>query len=497
MKPVEALPDVVVPSAEEEPTRTCEPVADADVVVMQESPMLPADFLELCLGGPAAVLEAEIEQAAEEDAMEAEMLPQNDCVSTGECFTLSMDPDSEVDDEGDDLEDMFDFDPTRVAELMNKGADVEEITEHLQTAYADALERRLGMHAGEEQAAEAAAENDKGCDDAQRPQLEMGDLDALMTPEFLTPLTTPTAAAGRQSGECVATRARASLDDTCSKNQDRSRRSLAVQQRPSAAHRKSAAVNAMETFGRRSIAQAQGEDVEALKGAVQDAVRRASFRHRRSVTKAVEVLEEAADALDEPLDSVSEEQMDSKVELIQSAMDEAYRRHRRNITEAVGDAVAGGVAKLPNAEAGPEVPVEDRIRAAVSEAYRRQCGVQYQGYDEASYQGYSYASNYQGGADHHQCYGNATYYQGDSSAAQHTGYSEQWPSDTMVQQGYTDSTCANWGTQHQGHGQGWQAQTSEQNWCLQSGGYGPCTKSASWDARANGPHQAHYSWGAG
>jgi len=497
-----AATEVIATCGGEEPLETSEPVAVSESMVMPEPPVLHADFLEFCLGGPAAVLEAEIEQAAEEDGGDKEPSLGNDCASGGECFMFSMDmnaedPDSEADDDGDDLEDMFDFDPTRVAELMNKGAQVEEITEHLQTAYADALERRLGMHADEEQAGETATENENCCDDAERPQLEMGDLDALMTPEFVTPITTPKGSAEKPAGECVAARARASLDDTCRSTQDRSRRSIAVQQRPSAAHRGSAAIKAMEAFGRRSIAQAQGEDKALLESAVQDAVRRASVRHRRSVTKAVEVLEEAADALDVPFDKMSEEQMDSKVELIQEAMDEAYRRHRRNITDAVGDAVARGGTETCNAEAGPDVAVEDRIRFAVAEAYERQCAAFYQGYDEASYQGYGGASNYQGSAADYQGYDNATYYQGDSSAEYYPGYSEQWLSETSGPQAYNKGTCASWGMQPQAHSQGWQAETADQNWSQQSAGYGPCTKLTSWDARSNGLHSAHYSWGSG
>jgi len=97
-----------------------------------------------------------------------------------------------------------------------------------------------------------------------------------------------------------------------------------------------------------------------LAGAVQSAVRRASNRHRRSVTKAVEILEEAADCTGAPLETWSEEQMEEKVELVQTAMEEAYRRHRRSITHAVQDVVAGKPAQEPSTileEPAQEMPV--------------------------------------------------------------------------------------------------------------------------------------------
>lgn len=424
------------------------------------------------------------------------------------------DTDSEADEEGGDLEDMFDFDPTKVAELMNKGAEIEEITEHLESAYADAFERRLGLR---EQSEEAAAKDNDCCDDASRPQL--GDLEEMMTPEEVTPMVTPKGSVEKPVGEDIAICAQRALDTNRKSMQDRSRRSLAVQQRPSAAHRGSAAVKAMEAFGRKSIAQAEGEEKALLEGAVQDAVRRASKRHRRSVTKAVEVLEEAADALDVSVDDWCDEQMDSKVELVQSAMDEAYRRHRCKITEAVGEVVAGdktqvpkaevSTAPVPKAEPAQDLTVEARIRAAVSTAYERQRGFSATGDCYSDWWGHagpeqqgSYEA-YNGGACHaysgagaYQGYDDSAYYQDNSN----TMYYQQSSESEPLQQ----DACGNWNMQPQGwyadsSNQQWYADTSGQSWCEQStGGYGPGAKTTSWDASSNGfLQQAHYSWGSG
>lgn len=73
---------------------------------------------------------------------------------------------------------------------------------------------------------------------------------------------------------------------------------------------------------------------------------------------AVEVLEEAADLENVPLETLSEEQMDEKVELIQTAMEEAYKRHRRSITNAVQEVVAG---KAAPAEACSDEAVEEVV----------------------------------------------------------------------------------------------------------------------------------------
>lgn len=342
-----------------------------------------ADFLELCLGGPAAVLEAEIDffDAEEDDASNVDNGLESAADSASKAptehfgmFSIGDDSGSEEDADGPDLEDMFDFDPACVAELMKKGADLEELAEHLQETYVEALERRLGVDVPKA----ASLEEPAACENC-----FMGDLSDLMTPEQVTPLVSPKGAAAneaKEAGDGVLAGAHQVLDDTCRRTQERSRRSLAVQQRPSAAHRGTAVVKAMEAFGRRSLAQLQGEapeDLELLQGAVQSAVRRASNRHRRSITKAVEVLEEIADGNEEPLEKWSEETMDAKVELIQEAMDEAYKRHRRSIVAAVQGVVdvkadnEKAATVLQNVQNAPQDAVEARIQSAVAAAYQR------------------------------------------------------------------------------------------------------------------------------
>jgi len=250
------------------------------------------------------------------------------------------------DDEGDqssDLEDMFDFDPERLAQLVKNGASKEELAGHLQEEYAGALEERLETKAKPPELEDLAHE-------------AMGDIDTLMTPT-----ATPTGAAGKPSNKLKEEERRS----------ERQRRSLAIQHRPSAAQRGEAAVQVMEAFGRRSLARAEGasaEEREQLACAVAQAARRVSNRHRRSVTKAAEVLEEVAEASNVPLEKWSEEQVDSQVELIQSAMDEAFKRHTQSITAAVQSVTSGTKEKTSSTESAS---VQDRISKAVAAAYER------------------------------------------------------------------------------------------------------------------------------
>merc|ERR1712139_452638 len=97
----------------------------------------------------------------------------------------------------------------------------------------------------------------------------------------------------------------------------------------------------------------------------------ASRRHRRSLEKAVEVLECVADASPEPLDRWSEEKVDTTVDLIQSAMEEAVRRHRHSIAEAVQQvSTPRGHSVCEDHEVDEaEMGVDARIQRAVSAAY--------------------------------------------------------------------------------------------------------------------------------
>lgn len=365
------------------------------------------DFLEHCLGGPAALLEAEIDRAVEAEN-EKPIVEQQGCSSPRRCSATTAassrqasvqgtvdlnetscsqkreqfcmhsalddsdvsDGDDDSSDECQDLEDMFDFDPEKLAGLMQKGASDDDLTEHLQGEYALALEQRL---VGVKKEGEEAVREEQH----EKCGIEMGELPSLMTPDEVSPIVTPKGASAKNKDlddRCSPEAVGAALELVGSRTQERARRSLAIQQRPSAAARQSTAALAIRAVGRRSLASARAEGLDigeqkALEGAVDAAARRLSQRHRRSVTKAVEVLEELADAGETRLERWPEAEVDAKVDLIQDAMERAYRCHRQSIEDAVQQVVSGNVEE---SSASMHHVSQGRIYDAVAVAYQQE-----------------------------------------------------------------------------------------------------------------------------
>lgn len=207
--------------------------------------------------------------------------------------------------------------------------------------------------------------------------IEMGELPSLMTPDEVSPVATPRGTLGKTRSlaeGCSPEAVEAALEVAGSRTQERARRSLAIQQRPSAVRRQSTAAEAIRAVGRRSLAgaRAAGLDIEeqqALEGAVEAAARRVSHRHRRSVTKAVEVLEELADAGETPLGRWPEAEVDAKVDLIQEAMQQAYRRHRESIEDAVQQVVSGTAEE---SSVSMHNAFQGRVYDAVAAAYQQE-----------------------------------------------------------------------------------------------------------------------------
>lgn len=347
-----------------------------------------SEFLEMCLGGPDAMFEHDVDQqqaAGKENATQI----YDDANKPLLCSTsqkLEEDgSDAELSvgslhSDDVDLEDMFAFEPETLADLVRKGRSMPRLIAHLQASYADALEHRLCGRA-----APTIEVHESG---TSTPRPVLGNVSQHMTPEEVTPVASP-----RSNGEAVGhnltTFAGHALVEAVRLAQRRSRRSAALRIRPSALKREHAAVKAAELYGRKSLANAQSissEEIDLLHGALESVVKTVSRRHRRSLDKAVEVLECVADGTDEPLDEWAEEKVDATVDLIQGAMDEAIKRHRRSIAEAVYEnegapattAVSTGGASTLEA-CGSQCPsvIEDmtdssikaRIHRAVSAAF--------------------------------------------------------------------------------------------------------------------------------
>jgi hypothetical protein len=470
-----------------------------------------ADFMEYCLGGPAAMLEVEIERAAEEAAklevveeaveevsgqeisstfgtevpfgvqsqislVQSFSLEQEaSAVQSFASFSLGEASGSDTDEDEQDLEDMFDFDPQRLAGMMNADASPSELMEHLQESYAIALERRLSSGASEARARQEASAQE-AADDAMRPSLQTDNLSPLMTPDKVTPVGSPRGAAD-SAGGCIASRAQAALEAGELQAEARARRSVAMQHRPSAAQRGEIAVRAMESFGRQSLAavanSTTAEERSALTGAVSDAMRRASRRHRRSVAMAAEVLEEVAEASNKPLDKWSDEQIDSQVEHVQQAMEEAYRRHRRSIVNAVNEVTASDPVEMQvEHRGGSTSAVEERIRTAIASAHKRRQLASCQQSDDQN----QWVAQDQWGA---QWYSQVRW----SEPWLHGTYEETWCSEPRH--------CSQ-EPLYSGHE--WALNTSGTSWNAASEGYGPCINASKCDAWGERLHGIRAPW---
>lgn len=364
------------------------------------------DFLEMCLGGPEALLEQEIEKDKRNDPLSRyESSSENaSSLTTANVahFTIhsersSLDGRSKsLSSDGDELsslglDDMFAFDPEKLAAVFNKNASKADLTQFLRASYADALEQRLlSSEAGD-------VVDCKDCQsESSSPRPHAESISQLMTPLQITPICSPRQfASPDMAGGCSKACTEQALADALDRKQRHSRRSSAIRRRSSAVQREVEEVRAVECYGRRSLAGAQdlsNEDQEFIKGAIESAAKTVVRRHRRSLDRAVEVLECAADAASESLDQWAEQEVEEKVDLIHQAMDEACSLHRKSIIEAVrqvtmsGEGAQGVDMKVQDngvlstvepycnsadvAAGGCEV--DARIRRLVSEAYARQ-----------------------------------------------------------------------------------------------------------------------------
>jgi hypothetical protein len=228
------------------------------------------------------------------------------------------------------------------------------------------------------------------------------------------------------------------------------------------------------------------------------------MRHRRSVTKAVEVLEEIADVTDAPLNKWSDEQMDEKVELIQTAMEEAYRQHRRSISTAVHKTLEGDVGERQHVKETSEeqVSVEEKIRNAVAVAYERHCA----GMPVTSQ---AYADQWQSEVNYQQQASIPyTAYGGEDCSQQATVPYTAYGGESCYQAGYDDGAYSvgtyqvyddgayyqtGWYSQDQSVSNDWYG---NQGWCAEPGGYGPCPKDNTWGI-PGASRRAPWRWGSG
>jgi len=211
----------------------------------------------------------------------------------------------------EDLDDIYDFDHDKLADMVKSGADRLQLATVVEDAMAAALERKLARKAGKEpreakDLAAAVATN------AWATQ-ENWDLDGRMTPTEEAPVPI----------EDVAERARQALVMANS----RRRRSSAAKKHTFGIEE---AMKGARERRRQSLAQKYNTMGDAH-GQISEAMERARGRHRQSMSKAADVLESAG--YDD--DTVECSETTKKMRLLQQAMEDARQRHRRSIARAV------------------------------------------------------------------------------------------------------------------------------------------------------------------
>lgn len=254
--------------------------------------------------------DSDVDMGLQSDAEDAPIEPARTM-----SFALA-DSDEDDSDSDDGLDDEYEFDHDRLAELVKGGADRSQLASVVEDAMAAALERKLAPKKGQDQ-------NDAGDKDTAAPSC--WDLvDGQMTPGQMTP----------PEGNATSP-ARGDVDDLTKRAQE-ALASANARRRRSSAQRKNdggpgiaRALDEAKDRRRKSLAKLNGgsEMQEGNDAAMQHANR----RHRQSISKAADVLECAG--YDE--DDVDSSEAAAKMRLVQQAMEDARRRHRRSIAEAV------------------------------------------------------------------------------------------------------------------------------------------------------------------
>eukprot|EP00933_Yihiella_yeosuensis_P044873 TRINITY_DN40153_c0_g1_i1.p1 TRINITY_DN40153_c0_g1~~TRINITY_DN40153_c0_g1_i1.p1 ORF type:complete len:618 (-),score=131.85 TRINITY_DN40153_c0_g1_i1:571-2346(-) len=381
-------------------------------------------FLQLCLGASDDADQVELGfqefegfygEDEEIDGCE-EVSKKGSSEEGAAVFTMAMDDSDEEeewnsDNEDDDLDDAYNFDPEMVAELLKKnaGCSMSELTEKFQEAMAQALERRLnGKGWTPTKQSEFSIDNPYT-----RPDCT-GDLDGLMTPpEEPAPVVDAATVAEKLESarkEAIA-RSRARRSSVVKKDAIADAMAKAVSR-----HRRSIVSKASSLMD--STATKGSTSAEDMQAQIQNAMQGAKKRHRLSICKAAETLDIAG--IDGSSQSSSE--VNNKLGLVQQAMEAARARHRRSIAEAVSNVTQSSSelsssaaefkpkpALSADAESFTPPSIQAQIQGTIASAYQRQHGV------DCS----SYSQNDQYYSDHQGNYGQTLTYEG----AQGTGHS--------------------------------------------------------------------------
>jgi hypothetical protein len=230
-----------------------------------------------------------------------------------------VDSDDDLDDDQDDDEkiyDEYDFDNDKIAEMIQAGVDREKLTSVIEEAMAASLERKLKAKTMAPLGAVISSDNPYATG-ALQPGETTYDLAGHMTPGRMTPSESTAAPIDSQT---VAERMRCAVE------------SAKLRRRRSSATGKYAdtidEARRMAAMKRRASLNAHMGD--CMQETISEAMRNANRRHRQSISKAAEILEDVGYD-----DSTQVTEIATKMNMIEVAMAEARRRHRRSIAEAV------------------------------------------------------------------------------------------------------------------------------------------------------------------
>eukprot|EP00929_Paragymnodinium_shiwhaense_P114024 TRINITY_DN8232_c0_g1_i1.p1 TRINITY_DN8232_c0_g1~~TRINITY_DN8232_c0_g1_i1.p1 ORF type:complete len:682 (+),score=218.44 TRINITY_DN8232_c0_g1_i1:121-2166(+) len=272
------------------------------------------------------------EQPEDDDNFLADILEEDSdvevaAVATG-CSTFALGSDdsdmsdmSDSDGESiDSIEEEYDFDHDIIADLVRKHAcsDKERLTEAFEMAMASAFESKLVEKVKRKMKKKVESAED---DSAPAADPASYDVEGYMTP----PLNED---ADVVEHKAVSPREVAKSLDEAAVKANRRRSSMAAMKTgtdPLAqAMRHAAQRHRKSVTARLSVGGGHGE--EAGDGKMKEACR----RHRQSLCKVAEVLEDAGVA-----DNAKDAELDKKMAFVQKAMEDALRKHRQSIVRAV------------------------------------------------------------------------------------------------------------------------------------------------------------------
>jgi len=288
-------------------------------------------------------------------------------VGDGACPCISLDDGSEAVEDGTlgSYEDAFNFDMRKVADAVKRGLPEEEVSELIQAEMFQSLQERLQSGPSVQEVSAAMPPRD-----AARPYMSE-DLSGMMTPPRVA------AASGVDGCELEG-----KLQGVLAEQSSTEERCVDVTparcRRSSIAHHPQLleAVGAATSHHRRSLAEAvetelAGKTLTAeMAGRVRQSLVGMQRQRRASLIKAAEVLEEVG--VGTTGSRHAPEEVGAQLQLVQKAVEGAWRRHRASVATAVEAASGGAVPSPANVKLMPcQTLTQERVNNVIAAAYEK------------------------------------------------------------------------------------------------------------------------------